>query len=162
MGLQRIQELSAEVVQQSVPELKKYEKEVNTIMDDFGIQGDLRSNPKVVSLLVDAAKGRNLEQEVAAAEEARKRQAAARQTADVTTNRAAGGTETEEPLFGMGSLQALRNAGRSPDQHAQALGYPSWEEFQKATAEKYDNWQERSQPAWRKRLNERRAGRRTA
>lgn len=162
-GMQRIQELSADVVKTTIPDLTKYEKEVNKMMDEYQIGGDLRSNPKVVQLFVKAARADNMEAEIAAREEAAKRQAAQRQTADPSSSRSARTGEPEEPLFSMGALQALRNAGRQPDQHAQALGYANWDEFNRASAEKYENWNERSVPAWRKRLNERRqaSGRRT-
>lgn len=160
-GMQRINQLSADVVRTTMPDYTKYEKQVNSMMDEYQIGADLRGNPKVVELFTKAAKADNIENEIAQREEANKRRAAQRQTADSTPNRRAGGGEAEEPLFGLSALQALRNAGRSPDQHAQALGYANWEAYNQATAEKYANWQDRSVPAWRKRLNERRtAGRR--
>ena len=163
-GMQRINELSQEVVKQSVPDYTRYEKEVDRLAQEYGVTGDLRANPKVVQLLVNAAKGENLDREVDQRIEARQRQAAQRQTPDPSAQREevrAGGRDA--PLFSQAAFQALRNAGRTPDQHAQQLGYANFEEYEKAAAEKIETWHERSVPAWRRKLEERRAnrGRRT-
>ena len=161
-GTQRIQQLAQDSVQGLVPD--EYRDDVKKIMDDFNLPPDMRTNRKLLEVLTNAARGQNLDQEVSRAVEARVRQATQRRTAEPTSNRTARGQEADEPIFGMPALQALRNAGRSPDQHAQQLGYANWDEYERATAEKYETWQERSVPAWRQRLNERRQnrGRRTA
>lgn len=164
-GMERINQLSQEVVKSTVPDYQTYEKEVDRLANEYGVSGDLRSNPKVVQLLVNAAKGEDLEREVERRMEARARQAVQRQTPDPTAVREPSAQpESEEPVFSLAALQALRNAGRSPDQHAQQMGYANWDAYVQATSEKYQSWSERSVPAWRKRLNERRAqrGRRTA
>ena len=160
-GMARINELSDTVTEQTMPDWDRYKDAANEIMNEFNLDADLRSDPRVKKLMVEAAKGRNLDEEVNRAIEARNRQAAQRPTADVRSGRQAETGEPDEPLFSQAALAALRQAGRSPDRHAQQLGYENWEAFQKASQEKYDTWEERSVPAWRKRLNERRgAGRR--
>lgn len=154
-GMQRIQELSREVVKTAVPEYQEYGRAAEKIMDEFGITGDLRANTQVVKLMIDAAKGRNLDGEVTRAVEARRRRAASRGTADTTSTRGVGSGDTE-PVFSIEAMQTLRRTGRAPDRHAQALGYANWAEYEAATARKYETWQEDSVPAWRKRLNARR------
>ena len=155
-GMERINQLSQEVVKSTVPDYQTYEKEVDRLATEYGVSGDLRSNPKVVQLLVNAAKGEHLEQEVERRMEARARQAAQRQTPDPTTGREpASQPVDQEPLFSMAALQALRNAGRSPDQHAQQMGYANWDEYNAATAEKYSNWESSSVPYFRRSMDER-------
>lgn len=160
-GAQRIQQLAQDAARDAVPD--EYRETVDGIMDKFGLAPELRTNKDILQVLTDAAKGRNLDAEVNKAIEARVRQKTQRQTADPTSGRQAQTGQEEEPIFSMGAMQALRNAGRTTDQHAQALGYANWEEFNKASGEKYGDWDNQKVPVWRKKLNERRkTGRRGA
>lgn len=154
-GAQRMQQLAQETVRDAIPD--DYRDAVNEMMDELNMAPELRTNRQVLGILADAARGRNLDNEVNSAIEARVRRAAQqRQGGEPTTSRTARGQEPDEPTFSLAAMQALRNAGRSPDRHAQQLGYENWEAYERATADKYTTWRDRSVPAWRQRLNERR------
>lgn len=157
----RFDEMNQRYVQTSLPDYQRYKPEVEALMERFNLPASLRNNPEVVGVLVNAAKGQNIDREVEERIQARRRQRQ-QQTATgepTPTRRNSGGAAPPEQVFTNEAFEALRMAGRSPDRHAQALGYENWAAYERATAERYANWDEINAPAWRRRMN---SGRTTA
>lgn len=128
----RVLALQEQVVVSSVP--VEYKKDVDSMMDELGIERGLRSNPKVLEFLTLAAKGKNADAEKAAAAEAAKRQANLEPTSDVASGgRPVGGHETPAPVFSNDALAALTAVGRDQDKFAQGMGYASWKDYEDAT-----------------------------
>lgn len=158
-ALQRFEEINGRFIEQQ-PEYKTYEKDVEAIMDEIKLPAHLRKNPQIVAIAIDAAKGRNIDREVDNRIQERRRQRQQTQTSEPTETRLVrAGAGSTAPTFTNEAYEALRMAGRSPDRHAQALGYENWAAYERATQEKYDKWDEMNVPAWRRRMN---SGRNTA
>lgn len=148
------------IAQTVVPEYKDYEAAINEIKKDLPpIPKEYMNHPGVRRLFVNAARGMNIEAEVqrrSESEQTQRRRRANPQTGAPTNQRQQtrrNARRSNEPVFTDEAYAALRAAGRTPDQHAQRLGYANWSEYEKATQTMYDNWDEMNIPAWRRKAN---------
>jgi hypothetical protein len=154
-GLGWVAQTNKQLVDQSVPDYKKYQKDVDALADQLGIDAVARTNPDVVSLLTSTVRGRpeNIEKEFQIREEARKRQANGDGvTSDGGSGRGRVGNAREdrdrEPVFSAEAMQALEGAGKSGEDFAKQMGYKDWDEYEKAASTVYTD--ERAVPKWRR------------
>ena len=152
-AVQRFDELNNRYIEQQ-PEFKRHRPEVEALMEEINMPASLRNQPNLVAILVDAVKGRNIDKEVDERIETRRRQRQQTPTGEPTSTRQVrSNVANPEPVFSNEAFEALRMAGRSPDRHAQTLGYADWAAYERATQEKYNNWDDMNIPAWRRRMN---------
>ena len=153
-GMQRLTELNEQVIKQQNPQYAEYEEDIKKMMDQAQVPADQRTNPVIIDILTKAAIGANLEKEFEKKIEATRRQRNLSPTGEPSPKRYASGGAgggRGEPVFSDESLQALRQSRRTPDDHARSMGYQNWAEYEKATQEKYDKWNEH-EPSWRKKM----------
>lgn len=137
----RFTEVNAALLDTAVPGYAARKEAVGKQMDELGLSGDLRTNPKVIEILTRAEEGRpeNIEATIRARQEAQRRKGNDDPPGDVTgtTRRSAGRTPPVEPVFTPDGLQALAYAGHDPETFARKLSGQSWEEYQASTRELY-------------------------
>lgn len=141
-GSQWMTETNKRLLDQQVPDYKKYQKDVDALADQLGINALARTNPEVADLLTSTVRGRpeNIEKEIQARIEASKRQAnGPGTTSDVSsTGRVPhSGHESNVPVFSNEALQSLVPVGKDKDGFAKMMGYENWAAYEAFTSNLY-------------------------
>lgn len=152
-AVQRFDDLNQQTIE-TQPTYQRYKREVEAMMDDLQLGPSLRRNPKIVSILANAARGQNVEKEFEEMQQQRRRQRGRQATGEPTNARSGRSTrrgrQEQEPVFSPDAMQALRASRRTPDRHAQLLGYKDWADYEAQTAQQYERWDEMNVPSWRR------------
>lgn len=118
----------------SVPEYKKYEKDVQQLGKEIGIDAKLLKNPQVVALLTDAVKGRKIDEIYAERQEAERRQANDAALGEPTGGRAYPTKVPKESPIGEAEESAIRYYGIDREQFAKKRGHNSWSDYEDTVA----------------------------
>lgn len=146
-------ETNRRFVDTKVPDYKKYQKDVDLLAEQLGIDPVSRTDPNVVELLTSTIRGRpeNMEKEFAARIEAQKRQANGDgTTSDVASpGRSFGGQHSEqEPVFSHEALRGMDDMGKDRNALAKRMGYNDWAAYETAAAGIYSA--DKAVPKWRR------------
>lgn len=122
--------VNTQLAETSVPDFKKYRKEVAKKMDELGIPEASRSNPQVIELVTNAIKGSRIDEIIAERAEAQKRQEN-EAPASIPTGRRGNPLNAEpEEVLSADALRVLNGMGMDKESFAKARGVESWAKYQ--------------------------------
>lgn len=138
-GFNALGDLTKEVAIAKLPHYKKYQKEIDAIVDQ--LPAETKLSPQAYVMAHDAVVGRHHDELTAEAKEAWARSQTTPADAGTpggTTGRDTGGGKgklpTVEEMFGVDAAEALRSKGVDGDQWARRMGYKGgWKEYVELT-----------------------------
>lgn len=130
-----LNQMGAQILPGQVSDYDRYKAQIEAELDELGIQGAMRNNPRLIEKVKNSVIGANIEEEIKRRREEEARQANGDATNDMTNqpgrrNPVGAGGANSQPVFEQSVYDSMQYVGHDRERVARQMGYSSWAAYE--------------------------------